>query len=221
MKICVIGSFGHMGQLVTHIGQNKGYEMVGIDPNDPQSLSFEGSFDGDVIIDFSSAKVLDKTIDFANRLHIPLVVAVTGYEEKTKAKLEEASRKIPVFISANFSLGVHRLKKLIQYAQALSDKVDIEIIDVHHNRKVDAPSGTAKELAEVLGGNIPTSSLRIGTVVGDHTVVFGYDQERIEITHRAQSREIFAHGALNAAVFLSQQKAGRYGMDDLFKGEHK
>ena len=218
MKICVIGSNGHMGSIVRRIGTEKGYEMVGIDQSNSE-LNFDSSFDGDAIIDFSTAKIMNKTIDFALRNKVPYVVAVTGYEEDIKQRLEAASKEIPVFVSANFSLGVHRLKKLIKYAQELSDKVDIEIIDVHHNRKIDAPSGTAKELANVLGGDIHTSSLRIGTVVGDHTVVFGYDQERIEITHRAQSREIFAHGALNAAVYLAKQKPGFYGMDDLFKGD--
>ncbi len=218
MKFCVVGSNGHMGTIVRNIGTSKGYEMVGIDQSNSE-LDFNSDFDGDAIIDFSTASIMDKTIDFALRNKKPLVVAATGYDERIKQRLEDASKEIPVFVSANFSLGVHRLKKLIKYAQELSDTVDIEIIDIHHNRKKDAPSGTAKELATVLGGDIPTSSLRLGTVVGDHSVIFGYDQERIEITHKAQSREIFAHGALNAAAFLAAQKPGYYGMDDLFKGE--
>jgi 4-hydroxy-tetrahydrodipicolinate reductase len=142
MKICVIGSNGHMGSIVRRIGTEKGYEMVGVDQSNSE-LNFDSSFDGDAIIDFSTAKIMNKTIDFALRNKVPYVVAVTGYEEDIKQRLEAASKVIPVFVSANFSLGVHRLKKLIKYAQELSDKVDIEIIDVHHNRKIDAPSGTA------------------------------------------------------------------------------
>ncbi len=218
MKFCIVGSNGHMGQIVRRLGNEKGFEMVGIDQSNCE-LSFDSDFDGDVIIDFSTASIMDKTIDFALRNKTALLIAVTGYDERIKQRLVDASKEIPVFISANYSLGIYRLKKLIKYAQELSDKVDIEIIDIHHNRKKDAPSGTAKELADVLGGNIPTSSLRLGTVVGDHSVIFGYDQERIEITHKAQSREVFAYGALDASVFLAKQKAGLYGMDDLFKGE--
>lgn len=220
MKICVIGSCGHMGDLLMKLGHSKGHEMQGIDPKDRNcALSFNDSFEGDVIIDFSSASVLSKTLEFALKNKKPLVIAVTGYDSSIKTKIEEASKHIPIFVSANFSLGIYRLKKLIKLAQDLSDDVDIEIIDTHHHRKMDAPSGTSKELANVLGKDIPTHSLRMGTVVGDHSVIFAYNQERIEITHRAQSREVFAEGALNAAVFLSKQSPAQYSMDDLFKGE--
>lgn len=224
MIIGVIGAFGKMGRLVVDQIQAAGHIAMPLDPKGREGAqSFATASVADVWIDFSFASTCEEVIALIRRQHKPLVMATTGHSPLQRQALIDLSQVVPVFISANFSMGIHRMRKLLELAVQLSqDEADIEIIDVHHQLKKDAPSGTALELSKTLSSkrSIPIHSLRIGSVVGDHTVIFGYDQETLEITHRAQSKTIFAKGALKAALYLSHQGPGLYTMDDLFKGEN-
>ena len=193
----------------------------------------------DVVIDYSHPSSLEGLLAYGIQNHVPLVIATTGYHREQIAKIEEASKQIPIFFSFNMSLGVNLLAELARKAaQILGGQFDIEIVEKHHNRKLDAPSGTALMLAdainETLGGQevytydrhsvrkkrekneIGIHSVRGGTIVGEHEIIFAGRDEVITLSHSAMSREIFAVGSLNAAVFLSGKKeAGIYRMADL------
>ena len=193
----------------------------------------------DVVVDFSSPAALGALLAFAKPKGLPLVLASTGYSPEQLAEIDAAAKVIPIFRSANLSLGVNLLLELTRRAaQVLGDDFDIEIVERHHNKKVDAPSGTALMLADAAGeglsftpqyvydrhsvrknrdhAEIGISSLRGGTIVGDHEVVFAGEQEVVELHHHAASREVFARGALKAAGFMAQVKApGLYTMADL------
>jgi len=195
--------------------------------------------EGDAVIDFSHPAALEGLLDFCMVHKLPVVLATTGYSEEQLARIGEVARSIPVFRSANMSLGVNVLLDLIKRAAALlGEDFDVEIEERHHRRKLDAPSGTALMLAEAAASALPyeaeyvydrhgvrkprdrreigISSLRGGTIVGDHTVVFAGRDEVIEISHHAASREVFAAGAVKAAKFLSGVGApGLYDMSDL------
>jgi len=190
----------------------------------------------DVIIDCSHADAVSSLIENAK---LPLVICTTGLSGATLAQVAEASKNIPILLSANMSLGVNVISKLAaQAAKTLNAAgFDIEIIEAHHNQKLDAPSGTAVLLAdainEALGGKmkyvydrstylqkrgadeIGMSAIRGGSIVGEHTVILAGQGEVVEITHRALSREIFARGAVAAAEFIKNKPAGLYTMDDL------
>lgn len=219
MNIGIIGCLGTMGKHMMDLGAKEGHLMFGIDPRGRAKYSFESSLDLDVLIDFSHADVLAQSLSYANKHQTPLVIASTGLSVLQEESIVSLSKNLPIFVSANFSLGIYRLKKLIQYAQQISVNASLEIIDVHHIHKKDAPSGTAKELLKVLGKDIPIHSFREGEVVGEHTVLFRFENESIELKHSAHSKLIFAQGALKAAQFLTLQKPGYYSMDDLFKGD--
>ena len=192
----------------------------------------------DVIIDFSNSKAIPALIRFAEFRRIPVVVCTTGLDVETKELMYNASKIIPVFHSANMSVGVALLKALAAKASTvLGESFDIEIVERHHNRKIDAPSGTALALADAIneanGGKfdyvydrhsriekrckseIGISSVRGGNIVGDHEVLFAGENEVIELTHRAQSRDIFAEGAIKAARFVFERENGFYTMEDL------
>ena len=189
----------------------------------------------DVIIDFSRPAALKDNLDFAVSNKKAIVICTTGYSEEQKEMINEASAKTAVFFSANMSLGVNMQMKLIaQTAKMFADVADIEIIEKHHNKKVDAPSGTALMLAdainEVCGGRftykygrapqdgkrekneIGIHSIRGGSIVGEHDVMFITDSEIITISHQAQSKQVFAAGAISAAKYISQKPAGFYNM---------
>lgn len=223
MIIGVIGCFGKMGEILCELILKESHTLVKVDPKGREhAYTFENAPTADVWIDFSSAQCCDQVCMLALRDQTPLVLATTGYSSENLKLIQDTSLVLPVFQSANYSLGIYRMRKLLELAMTLSqDEADIELIDVHHKLKKDAPSGTALELSKILSQDhsIPIHSLRMGSVVGDHTALFAYDQEVIEITHRAQSKVIFAQGALKAATYLTQQKPGLYSMDDLFKGE--
>lgn len=192
----------------------------------------------DVALDCSLPKALPGLLEFVLREKLPLVVATTGYGEGEVALLEEASRRIPVFHSGNMSLGILLLKQLAkQAAQVLGGAFDIEIIEAHHNRKIDAPSGTAYILADAVNEGLAAPreytyerhsarharareeigihSVRGGTVPGEHSVIFAGFDEVVELTHRAYSKRIFAAGCLAAARYLADKPAGLYDMDDM------
>ncbi len=194
----------------------------------------------DVLIDFSKPEVSLENLLICAALNKPAVVGTTGLSAPQYGHLQALSKKIPIVFSANMSLGVNVLQRLVELgAKALRDQADIEIIETHHNQKVDAPSGTALMLgraaAAVLGqplddiavmsregiigarkpGTIGFSTVRGGDIIGDHTVLFAAAGERIELTHRAQSRATYAHGALKAAQFVATVKPGLYSMMDV------
>jgi 4-hydroxy-tetrahydrodipicolinate reductase len=193
----------------------------------------------DVIIDFSSPKNLTEMLDYAKREKIGIVLCTTGFSKEELAEIDEAAKEIPILRSANMSMGINLITKLIQEAaKVLTDAgFDIEIVEKHHNKKVDAPSGTAIALADAMNealGNeyeykydrsservmrnkkeIGFSAVRGGTIVGEHEVIFAGTDEVIEIKHTAYSKAIFAKGAIQAAKYLPGRPAGMYHMSDL------
>ncbi len=193
----------------------------------------------DVIIDFSRPDALDANLKFACENGVAIVIATTGFSGDDKAKITQAAKIAPVFFTANMSLGVSLQMALAKKAaEFLGEAYDIEIIEKHHNQKVDAPSGTALAIAEHInsafddqkefvygrhsktekrGREIGIHGVRGGTIVGEHTVIFAGADEVIEIKHTAQSKQVFAHGALKAAAFLVSKPAGLYGMNDILK----
>ncbi len=194
----------------------------------------------DVIIDFSHPSALDDLLSYCKINGTPVVLATTGYTDEERAKITSAAEEIPVFFTFNMSLGINLLVELARKAaQILGDEFDIEIVEKHHNQKKDAPSGTAIMIAEAINeelnntkhfvydrhsvrkprekSEIGMHAVRGGTIVGEHDVIFAGHDEVITLSHSAQSREVFAAGAVNAAVFLSGKPAGLYAMSDLIK----
>ena len=247
-KIIISGCCGHMGRVVADIcGSDPDVEIVaGIDllaqPMEGfpvYSTPAACRVEADAVIDFSHPAALGPLLDFCFARRLPVVLATTGYSEEQLAQIGEAAKSIPVFRSANMSLGVNVLTDLVRRAAALlGEGFDVEITERHHRRKLDAPSGTALMLADAAAGALPyeteyvydrhsvrkprdpreigISSLRGGTIVGDHTVVFAGRDEVIELSHHAASREVFAAGAVRAAKFLAGVKApGLYDMSHL------
>lgn len=245
-RIILSGCNGRMGHVLQQLIQkNPDLTVVaGID-RVPTVAAFpiyataqEVQEEADVIIDFSHYTAVPNLIAFAVDKKIPVVVATTGLEDKEKALLKEASQSIPVFYSANMSLGINVLVKALQaITPSLEADFNIEIIEKHHNQKKDAPSGTALLLADSINdvcdvkkdyifgrsGNdnenkiseMGIHAVRGGTIPGEHTVIYAGDDEIIELKHTALSRDIFANGALKAGVFLADQSAGLYSMTDL------
>jgi 4-hydroxy-tetrahydrodipicolinate reductase len=196
--------------------------------------------DADVIVDFSHPSALPSLLAFGKAHKIPLVLATTGYSVRDTETIRQASNSVPILHSATMSLGINILLNLAgQVAKILSDGFDVEIIEKHHNKKVDAPSGVALTIADTISNALPfpgeyvydrhstrkprgqheigISSIRGGTIVGDHSVIFAGNDEILEITHHAAGREIFAAGALHAAKFLAGKPCGLYSMQDAIK----
>lgn len=192
----------------------------------------------DVIIDFSHHSALPSLIKYATEHSTPLVVATTGHSDEEKALMEEASQKVAIFFSRNMSIGINLLIEMCRRASAaLGEDFDIEIIEKHHNNKLDAPSGTAMMIAEALrderecetefvydrhevrkkreSREIGIHAVRGGTIVGEHDIIFAGNNEIITLSHTATSREIFANGALKAALFVADKSAGLYSMSDI------
>lgn len=193
----------------------------------------------DVIIDFSSPVATFEILKYAIENKIPTVIATTGFSKEQLEKIKELSTKIPIFRSANMSLEINLVANVLQKIAKVLKESDIEITETHHNQKVDSPSGTAILLADAINqafeekkeynfdrmqkrekrskNEIGFSSIRGGNIVGEHTVQFFGENETLEITHRAYSRQVFAEGALKAAKFLVEQPTGLYNMEDLVK----
>lgn len=192
----------------------------------------------DVIIDFSHHSVLPSILAYAIKNKIAVIVATTGHTDDELALMKKAAESIPVFHSGNFSLGINLLIELAKKATAvLGLDADIEIVEAHHNKKLDAPSGTALMIANEISSVLPTKpeykydrtterqmrpkneigihSIRAGTIVGEHSVIFGCNNEVINISHSAASRDVFASGALKAAEFIKNKPAGLYNMSDM------
>lgn len=180
---------------------------------------------GDVLVEFTIPVVTVEHVQLAQQLGKPMVIGTTGLSEAQIGTLQSAAKAIPIVFSPNMSVGVNVLFELAQVAaQRLGAAFDVEVVESHHHQKKDAPSGTAKRLAELLASSrkqpaasIPVHAVRAGDIVGDHTIIFAGPAERLELTHRAHSREVFAQGALKAARFVVRQRPGLYDMSHVLK----
>lgn len=233
MKVFLSG-YGRMGHMVEELALAKGWEILGhADIDCPENYGTAPK--ADVCIDFSGIGALNALAAYVRRTGTPLVSGTTGLTEPDFDLLRDLSKEVPVIWTANYSTGVAVLRKILQQYTAVLADWDKELMELHHNQKVDAPSGTAKLLLQamdpegdalVLHGReglcgkrkkeeIGVFSLRGGTVAGEHTVYFFGEDESLELTHKASSRRIFAAGALRAAEALAQKPAGWYTLDDL------
>lgn len=248
VKIIMHGCNGHMGQVISGIVEkDPDAEIVaGIDIADQGKNSYPVFTDidacqveADAIIDFSSAKATDKLLEYSAARQIPVVLCSTGLSQEQLAKVEETSRKVAVLKSANMSLGINTLLKLVQDAARVlaAAGFDMEIVEKHHRLKLDAPSGTALALADSINEamdnqyhyvydrsqkrekrddkEIGISAVRGVTIVGEHEIIFAGQDEVIEFKHTAYSKAIFGKGAVEAAKFLAGKPAGRYDMSDV------
>lgn len=241
------GCNGKMGQVISRLAdEDSETEIVcGVDINTEKKNSYPvvGSideFDGkaDVVIDFSHPSCLTSILSYCKRTKTPVILATTGYSEEQKNEFKAASEEIPVFFSANMSLGINLLISLAkQAAKLLEGSFDIEIVERHHNKKIDAPSGTALAIADAIdetlsypaeyvfdrhsvrrkrkNTEIGISAVRGGTIVGDHEIIFAGNDEVIELSHHAHSKEVFAVGAIKAAKYMAGKRAGMYDMNML------
>ncbi|WP_294335047.1 4-hydroxy-tetrahydrodipicolinate reductase [uncultured Sphingomonas sp.] len=237
-SIGIYGSMGRMGQAIAAALPEFGTRLAGGTDvgGDPAELARKA----DVIVDFSAPAALEANLAAARAARTPIMVGTTGLGERHHRMIDAAAQEIAVLQTGNTSLGIGLLARLVREAAArLGQDWDIEIIEMHHRNKADAPSGTGLMLgnaaAEALGttlaeagvsdragltgpraaGTIGMASLRGGSVIGDHSVVFASDGERIELTHRADDRAIFAKGAIRAALWLAGREPGRYTMDQV------
>lgn len=261
-RIAVMGAAGRMGKtLIEAVSQAEGAtlsaaidradsSLIGADAGELVALGRIGVTlvgdlaavvdDFDVLIDFTHPSVTLKNLEVCRQAGKAMVIGTTGFTPEEKQQLSEAARQIPIVFAANFSVGVNLCLKLLDTAaRVLGDDVDIEIIEAHHRHKVDAPSGTALRMGEVVAEalgrdlqkvavygregqtgarereTIGFATVRAGDVVGDHTVLFAADGERVEITHKASSRMTFAKGAVRSALWLQQRSPALYDMQDV------
>ena len=220
-RVLLIGAAGRMGKTVVALARNdRQIDIVAqCDLGDSIELAMENC---DVAIDFSHADAITEVCRAALHHRRPLVIGTTGHSQEQRRTVEEAARSVAIVFASNFSVGVNVLFWLTRKAvELLGSDFDGEIIETHHKMKKDAPSGTAKTLAETLkaaqktGHEIAIQSIREGDVVGEHTVIFSGPGERLELTHRAANREIFARGAVRAAKWIVGKPAGLYSMHDV------
>lgn len=243
MNILLCGYTGYMGREVIGLAEGSDINIVGgIDPmaegsfSVPVAKSFDEAItEADCIVDFSHHCLTESLLDFAVSNDLPLVLATTGQTAEEKEMIYEASKKIPLFFAANYSLGVALLIELAKKTASVMDGAEIEIIEKHHNRKLDAPSGTALAIAEAIcevrpdaysvtgrSGNgkrdpneIGIHAVRMGNIVGEHEVIVGTPNQTITLKHEAHSRALFAEGALAAARFLAGKEKGLYDMKSM------
>jgi len=247
INIILSGCMGKMGRVVTRIvSEDEDCSIVaGVDINTAENEEYkiyaspsDIEEKGDVIIDFSHPDCLEGILNYAVDKKIPAVICTTGLSQAQKGMILEASKKVPVFFSANMSVGVNLIIELAcRAAKLLEGSFDIEIIEKHHNQKIDAPSGTALAIADAISETLTNPSeytydrhsvrkkrsdaeigihaVRGGTIVGEHTVMFAGCDEIIEINHSARSKEIFAVGAVKAAKFIVSKDSGLYDMKQL------
>ena len=247
VEVILHGCNGRMGQMLSElISKDEEMKVVaGIEPSGEAKNDYPvyKSFDelketADVIIDFSTASAIDGLLDYCEKTHTPLVLCSTGLSEAQLGRVERLAKVSAVLVSANMSLGINVLLKLLKSVTGTlyGNGFDIEIVEKHHNQKLDAPSGTALALADVMKdelddisynldrtkvrkkrerNEIGISAVRGGTIVGEHEVIFAGTDEVIEIKHTAYSRAIFAKGAMSAAKFLKGKNAGKYSMSDV------
>lgn len=239
-KLLITGKSGRMGQTLIEATAQNPQTVLGNthDAGEDLTLSFVGV---DAAIDFTVHSFTKSVIESALASNTPLVIGTTGHTDEERAMIVKAAETLPIVFASNFSVGVNTLFWLTRKAAAIlgNDRFDIEVIEMHHHHKIDAPSGTARTLLEILNEETHTSytddvvhgrvgnigprpskeigmhTLRGGDVVGDHTVMFAADGERVELTHKASSRMTFASGAVQAAVWLQDKPAGLYDMQDV------
>jgi len=236
IKLILNGANGRMGQAITSLVSTKeNIEIIyGADLDAPIENAPKTA---DAILDFSTSTALHDVLNFALENKIPIVLPSTGYSSVQIDKIKRASEEIPILRSASMSIGANLLMKLAaEAAEILGDSFDVEIIEKHHNKKIDAPSGVALAIADSIASvkkgskyiyerhsvrsarsknEIGISSIRGGTIVGEHTALFAGPHEVIELTHIAESREIFAHGAIAAVEFIVDKPARLYSMQDV------
>lgn len=243
------GCNGKMGQVITRLAaEDDECEIVaGFDVNDSVENTYPvftnpGEFTGeaDVVIDFSHPSALTSILSYCKKRSLPVILATTGFTNEQKREFTDASKEIPVFFSANMSLGINLLIELAKKAaKLLEGSFDIEIVERHHNQKIDAPSGTALAIADAIDKTlsypaeyvydrhavrrkrkkteIGLHAVRGGTIVGDHEIIFAGTDEVVELKHSAHSKEVFAVGAIKAAKFITDKPAGMYNMNDIIK----
>lgn len=245
LKVAISGSTGRMGKaLIKAIGQNEDFELVGgvagqENKNIGKDLGeiaevkkigiplssnlYDLSEEIGVLIDFSEAKFSLKAVEYSKNLHIPLVLATTGYEDEDLNIIRKASQFIPLLQASNTSLGIAFLKKIIDLtSDSFSYFDNLEILETHHQDKKDSPSGTALDLANFLSerikgkDSIPIESQRTGDTAGEHKIILSKEAERIELTHKALDRSIYAKGALAGAKWLNSKPNGLYSMSDIY-----
>ena len=247
IKVLINGCNGKMGQEVAKaIEKNDNFETIcGVDRVDTGDNKFPVYTDihkivetPDIIIDFSIPVATFNILKYAEKEHIPIVIATTGFSESELEKIKILSTKIPIFRSANMSYEINLMSNIVAQVSKLLKNSDIEIVETHHNRKIDSPSGTALLLADSINNSLDNSmhyeydrhskrekrtnkeigihSIRGGNVVGKHSVIFFSENESFEITHNVSSRAVFAEGALKAAEFLVVQDNGLYDMKNMF-----
>ena len=220
MRALLVGAKGRMGKTILDLAKaDPKIDIVAqCDLGDDIDA---GMKDVDVAIDFSHADAIDEICRAAVEHGRALVIGTTGHSAAQRQLIEKTARSVPVVFASNFSVGVNALFALTRRAGEVLREFDVSIIETHHQMKKDAPSGTAKTLAQVLKSvrkidkEISIQSIREGEVVGEHTVVFAGPGDRLELTHRAASREIFARGALRAAVWIAGKHPGLYSMQDV------
>ena len=248
VRIIMHGCNGKMGQVITGlVADDPNAQIVaGIDIADNRDNGYPVFTDikkcdvaADVIVDFAAAAAVDALLDYSVEKQIPVVLCTTGLSDEQLARVKESSKKVAILKSANMSLGINTLMKLLKDAANVFAPAgyDIEIVEKHHNQKVDAPSGTAIALAdsinEARGGEyeyvydrsqvrkkrdkkeLGISAVRGGTIVGEHDIIFAGHDEVITLSHSAASKTVFAEGSINAAIFLKDQSAGLYDMSAL------
>ncbi len=246
LKILLSGVTGAMGQVLDQvIGADPQCTIVAGFDNKPAKRDYPVYTDltqcqevADVIIDFSHFSAFDTIFDYACQTKTPIVVATTGLSDENMVAMKAAAKDLPIFKTANMSLGINVLAKALrEMAGALESGFDIEIIEKHHNKKVDAPSGTALLLADAINDGLENKkeytygregrsckrtenelgihAIRGGTIPGEHSVLFAGNDEIIEIKHTALSKKVFANGAVEAAKFLVDQEAGLFSMEDV------
>ncbi|MEY2492401.1 MAG: 4-hydroxy-tetrahydrodipicolinate reductase [Verrucomicrobiota bacterium] len=235
VRAALIGAAGRMGQAIAAAADAESVRIVSkIDQGDEIRFA-----DAEIIVDFSEPGGTSALCDAAMKAKLPLVIGTTGHSAVQRNKIDATAKKLPIVLAANFSVGVNALFWLTeQAARILGQSFDLEIIEMHHRSKKDAPSGTAKTLADILQRTRHTSRLRHGRegivgerdpseigihavrggdIVGEHTILFAGDGERLELTHRAASRETFARGALRAAHWIIGREPGLYNMRDVLE----
>lgn len=221
LRILLIGSAGRMGQTIVDLAKRDPHiDIVAqCDFGDAIEPAMKTS---EVAIDFSNADAVEEICRAASQHRQPLVIGTTGHSKEQRDAIDKCAESVPIVLASNFSVGVNTLFWLTRKtAEMLGPEFDLKIVETHHVKKKDAPSGTAKTLAEILkkarkiDKDITTESIREGDVVGQHTVIFAEPGEQLELTHRAASREIFATGALRAAQWVVGQPPGLYSMQDV------
>lgn len=233
IKLGIAGACGKMGRRIFELAsydkdfeinlalERKATPMIGAQMGKLKvSSSADGIFLIDVFIDFTSPDATETNLDYVAKYKKALVLGTTGMSDKQIQKVEEIAKVVPVVFSPNMAVGVNVLFSMLpEIAKKLGGDYSVEIVEAHHRGKKDAPSGTAKKLAQVIADatkkEIPVHAIRLGDIVGDHTVIFCGNSERIEIKHQAHTRDLFAVGAIKAAKWVFGKPAGLYSMQDV------